>query len=74
MDKLCRQNEVDACIDEIAWFATRNKNLAEEVPEPATNADYRTWGEMMLSDIADLRACLILERTQSDARVANEKT
>jgi hypothetical protein len=68
MDKLCLQTKVDACIDEIEWFATRNKNLAEEVPAPSANADYRTWGEMLLSDIADLRACLILERTQtSDA-------
>jgi hypothetical protein len=61
MDKLCRQDEVNACIDEIEWYATRAKNLAAEIDKPTT--DIRTWGEMMLSDLADLRACLILERT-----------
>lgn len=64
MDKLCRQNEVNACIDEIEWYATRTKDLAAEIPAPT--GEHRTWGEMMLSDLADLRACLILERAQSD--------
>lgn len=64
MDRLRRQTEVDACIDEIEWFATRQMNLAEEIPDPI--GEHRTWGEMLLSDLADLRACLILERSQAD--------
>lgn len=63
MDKLCRQDEVNACIDEIEWYATRAKNLAE-----GTTLDKKpvTWGQMMLSDLADLRNALRAERGQSE--------
>jgi len=52
--------DVDACIDEIEWYATRAKNLAE-----GTTMDSKpiTWGQMMLSDLADLRKALADERS-----------
>ena len=49
--------ETDACIEEIEWFATRKVNLAgtgatSDVP----------WADVLLSDIADLRKALAVER------------
>lgn len=45
--------EVLACVLEIEWFATRKKDLAAKVERSE-----KTWGDMLMSDIVDLRRAL----------------
>ena len=45
--------DVDSCIKEIEWYATREKTLSDSVDKGDG-----TWAEMLLKDIADLRAAL----------------
>lgn len=48
---------VEGCIQELEWFASRKKNLAE-VYKSDSNLDGSTWGDMLLSDAAELRTAL----------------
>lgn len=43
--------EVGALIQEIEWYATRKKNLADKV----TDDGEQTWGDMLLEDCLELR-------------------
>jgi len=54
-------DNIDGCIEEVEWYATRKKNLSEIV---AGYADM-TWADMLISDIAELR--LAVERAKRAA-------
>ena len=62
---MIRWKEVDACIDEIEWYASRKKDLAAAIDRPTS--DCHTWADMLMSDLSDLRQALREERKMATA-------
>jgi hypothetical protein len=57
-------DDVSACIAEIEWFATRKKDLSSPC-ERQTDAE-KTWADVLLSDIKDLREAIVEARAQDN--------
>lgn len=62
MSDIGLKGETDACIEELEWFATRKKDLSASIEAVTDTWKGKTWGDMLLSDIADLRKALAAER------------